>query len=123
MADSSIIDRRTAYKLQNVYNLSKKLEFHERQEKRETYNPDIEEGFFFIDQKTSKNLPLISWPDKTGDQKAEQRRQYQNTFKARTRVSGIIIKMKYRKEGLSCENTLHSSWKQISGDCARTRQL
>ena len=61
-----IIEHRTRDKHQNADNLSKKTEFYERQEQRETDRPEIKDDFSFMDKETYDNLPLTRWLDKSG---------------------------------------------------------
>ena len=61
-----IIEHRTMDKHQNANSLSKKTEFYERQEQREAYRPEIEDGFSFMDKETYDSLPLTRWLDKSG---------------------------------------------------------
>ena len=53
-----IIKHRTRNKQQNADSLSKKTEFHERQEQREADKPEIKDGFSFMDKQTYDSLPL-----------------------------------------------------------------
>ena len=53
-----IIKYRTRDKQQNADNLSKKTEFHARQEQREADKPEIKDGFSFMDKQTYDSLPL-----------------------------------------------------------------
>ena len=61
-----IIERRIRDKHENAHNLSKKMEFYERQEQREADKPEIKDGFSFMDKETYDSLPLTRWLDKSG---------------------------------------------------------
>ena len=66
-----IIEHRTRDKHQNADSLSKKSEFHERQEQREADRPEIKDGFSFMDKETYDSLQLTRWLDKSGKPKED----------------------------------------------------
>ena len=53
-------------KHQNADSLSKKTEFFERLEQKQTNQAEIKEGFSFLDRETYEALPLTRWLDKSG---------------------------------------------------------
>ena len=61
-----IFEHRTRDKHQNADSLSKKTEFHKRQEQREADRPEIKDGFSFMDKETYDSPPLTRWLDKSG---------------------------------------------------------
>ena len=62
-----IIEHRMRDKHQNAENLSKKTEFFERLEQKQTNQAEIKEGFSFLDKETYEALPLTRWLDKSGN--------------------------------------------------------
>ena len=50
---------------QKAERVSKKTEFYERLEQKQTNQAEITEGFWFLDKKTYKALPLMKWLDKS----------------------------------------------------------
>ena len=62
------IEHRTRDKHQNADSLRKKTEFYERQEQREEDEPEIKDGFSFMDKETYDSLPLTRWVDKSVNQ-------------------------------------------------------
>ena len=61
-----IIEHRTREKHQNADSLSKKTEFYERLEEKQTNQAEIKDGFLFLDKETYDKLPLTRWLDKSG---------------------------------------------------------
>ena len=61
-----IIEHRMRDKHQNADSLSKKTEFFERLEQKQTNQAEIKEGFSFLDRETYEALPLTRWLDKSG---------------------------------------------------------
>ena len=66
--NNMIIEHRTRDKHQNADSLRKKTEFYERQEQREEDEPEIKDGFSFMDKETYDSLPLTRWVDKSVNQ-------------------------------------------------------
>ena len=54
-------------KHQNADSFSKKTEFYERLEQKQTNQAEIKEGFSFLDKETYKARPLTRWLDKPGN--------------------------------------------------------
>ena len=61
-----IIEHRTRDKHQNADSLSKKTEFYERLEEKQTNQAEIKGGFSFLDKETYDKLPPTRWLDKSG---------------------------------------------------------
>ena len=57
-----IIEHKMRDKHQNADNLSKKTEFYERLEQKQANQPEIKEGFSFLDKETYEALPLTRCP-------------------------------------------------------------
>ena len=60
-----ITEHRTRHKHQNVDSLSTKTEFYERLEEKQDNQPEIKDGFFFLDKDIHDKLPLTRWLDKS----------------------------------------------------------
>ena len=61
-----IIEQRMRDKHQNADSLSKKTEFSEKLEQKQSNLAEIKEGFSFLDKETYEALPLTRWLDKSG---------------------------------------------------------
>ena len=60
-----IIEHRTRDKHQYADSLSKKTEFYERLEEKQSSQAEIKDGFSFLDKETYDKLPLTKWLDKS----------------------------------------------------------
>ena len=67
-----IIEHRSRDKHQNADSLSKKMEFYEQLEERQTSQAEIKDGFPFLDKETYDELPLTRWLDKSRHSIPEQ---------------------------------------------------
>ena len=124
-----IIEHRTRDKHQNADSLSKKTEFHERQEQREADRPEIKDGFSFMDKETYDSLPLTRWLDKSGkpieDQPEVPKEPPEKTVlkKKRGMPIGIILKSKIVRETLKAKgydlNQVETGTAQIDDDLVR----
>ena len=61
-----IIEHRTRDKHQKADSLSKKTEFFERLEEKQSNQAEIKDGFSFQAKETYDKLPLTRWLDKSG---------------------------------------------------------
>ena len=66
-----VIEHRTRDNHQNDDILSKKTEFDERQEQKETDRPEVKNGFSFMDKETYDSPQLTRWLDKSGKPKED----------------------------------------------------
>ena len=124
-----IIEHRTRDKHQNADSLSKKTEFYERQEQRETDRPEIKDGFSFMDKETYDSLPLTRWLDKSGkpieDHPELPKEPLEKTILKKNRRIPIevILKSKIVRETLKAKgydlNQVEAGAAQIDDDLMR----
>ena len=124
-----IIEHRTRDKHQNADSLSKKTEFYERQEQRETDRPEIKDGFSFMDKETYDSLPLTRWLDKSGKPiedhpELPKEPPEKTTLKKSRRIPiEIILKSKIVRETLKAKgydlNQVEAGTAQIDDDLMR----